>query len=160
MPQRREKNIPVYGMVELSTIRSPHADQSLLPPCFLSHELTAARTSHKYETGEADRNLTHLPAAQLKHLDRSACSAGVSNLAGRLGVTNHDGQTDRGEPAGQGYVPLDVEAELAVVSVVGLRCRLQVDRLVLRVGLLRLVVVSGLMNDGMKFMEENRPAGP
>jgi hypothetical protein len=59
-----------------------------------------------------------------------------------LGFTNHDGQTNRGESAGQADIPLDVEAELAVVSVVGLGRRLEVDGLILRVGLLTLVMLG------------------
>jgi hypothetical protein len=62
--------------------------------------------------------------------------AGVSDLAtGHAGLTNHDGQTDGHGAALEEDVALDLEAELLVVGVVGLRAGLEVDRAVLGVRL-------------------------
>jgi hypothetical protein len=99
------------------------------------------RHSHKGKTA-----LGHLHAAKLEHLDRGACSAGVSNLTERLGFTNHDGQPDRCESAGQRDVLLDLEPELAVVRVVGLRGRLEVYGAGFCISL---IVVSQCNRDGI-----------
>ncbi|OIW22454.1 hypothetical protein CONLIGDRAFT_650566 [Coniochaeta ligniaria NRRL 30616] len=99
-----------------------------------SHAATILHRRHEGSSTPTDatlpRNPTRLPAAELKHLNQDTRSAGVTNLAERLGVTNHDGQTAWGDPTGDRDVPLDVEAELAVVTAVGLCRRLQAGCLV------------------------------
>jgi hypothetical protein len=64
-------------------------------------------------------------------LDRSR----VSNLPGRLGFTDHDGEKDGRVSTLEGDVLLDLKTELFIVRIVSQGTRLQVNRAILSVSL-------------------------